>query len=168
MGLYSPRPLPALYELYSSDSQPHGGNVRRMRRARYDPYARSTQAAYIVVRDMQHQMIEVPRLEPAVDLPAAMVTAIKRLEAQGWLPEGSANHGFVFVRRAGERRNVAPTQMVPVIRAVDGDRRFDKLRWVLIPFFAKGEPPKYSTINAPIETVETESNTIPASWSPTR
>jgi putative SOS response-associated peptidase YedK len=29
------------------------------------------------------------------------------------------------------------------------------MRWGLIPFFAKGEPPKYSTINARIETVET-------------
>jgi putative SOS response-associated peptidase YedK len=29
------------------------------------------------------------------------------------------------------------------------------MRWGLIPFFAHGEPPKYSTINARIETVET-------------
>ena len=51
--------------------------------------------------------------------------------------------------------NVAPTQKVPVIRAVDGTPKLENLRWGLIPFFAKGEPPKYSTINARIETVET-------------
>ena len=51
--------------------------------------------------------------------------------------------------------NVAPTQTVPVIRAVDGVREGVSIRWGLIPFFAKGEPPKYSTINARIETFET-------------
>ena len=29
------------------------------------------------------------------------------------------------------------------------------MRWGLVPFFAKGVPPKYSTINARIETVQT-------------
>jgi putative SOS response-associated peptidase YedK len=38
---------------------------------------------------------------------------------------------------------------------VDGELRGSLLRWGLIPFFARGEPPKYSTINARIETVET-------------
>ena len=51
--------------------------------------------------------------------------------------------------------NVAPTQSVPVIRTVDAHPRGSRIRWGLIPFFAKGEPPKYSTINARIETVET-------------
>jgi len=51
--------------------------------------------------------------------------------------------------------NVAPTQQVPVIRILDGAPQGSQIRWGLIPFFAKGEPPKYSTINARIETVET-------------
>jgi putative SOS response-associated peptidase YedK len=51
--------------------------------------------------------------------------------------------------------NVAPTQSVPIIRFRDGAREGSVVRWGLIPFFAKGEPPKYSTINARIETVET-------------
>lgn len=51
--------------------------------------------------------------------------------------------------------NVAPTQQVPILREVGGERRGSTVRWGLIPFFAKGEPPKYSTINARIETVET-------------
>jgi putative SOS response-associated peptidase YedK len=51
--------------------------------------------------------------------------------------------------------NVAPTQAVPVIRSIDGQKQGLRIRGGLIPFFAKGEPPKYSCINARIETVET-------------
>jgi len=51
--------------------------------------------------------------------------------------------------------NVAPTQSVPVVRWEDGESVGLMMRWGLIPFFARGEPPKYSTINARIETVDT-------------
>lgn len=51
--------------------------------------------------------------------------------------------------------NVAPTQQVPIIRLTDVQRQGLQMRWGLIPFFAKGEAGKYSTINARIETVET-------------
>jgi len=51
--------------------------------------------------------------------------------------------------------NVAPTQNVPVLRQVDGEVRGALARWGLVPFFARGESPKYSTINARIETFET-------------
>jgi putative SOS response-associated peptidase YedK len=47
--------------------------------------------------------------------------------------------------------NVAPTQQVPVVRLTDGQREGVMMRWGLVPFFAKGVPPKYSTINATIE-----------------
>jgi len=51
--------------------------------------------------------------------------------------------------------NVAPTQLVPIVRIVEGERRGTRLRWGLIPFFARGLPTKYSTINARVETVQT-------------
>jgi putative SOS response-associated peptidase YedK len=51
--------------------------------------------------------------------------------------------------------NVAPTQSVPIVRLAEGEREGVMMRWGLIPFFAKGVPPRYSTINARIETVET-------------
>jgi putative SOS response-associated peptidase YedK len=51
--------------------------------------------------------------------------------------------------------NVAPTQPVPIVRMRDGARQGVRLRWGLIPYFAKGVAPKYSTINARIETVQT-------------
>jgi putative SOS response-associated peptidase YedK len=47
--------------------------------------------------------------------------------------------------------NVAPTQRVPVGRPSDDGPESLTMRWGLIPFFAKGVPPKYSTINATIE-----------------
>jgi putative SOS response-associated peptidase YedK len=50
--------------------------------------------------------------------------------------------------------NVAPTQAVPVVRQVDGVREGVMMRWGLVPFFAKGVPAKYATINARIETIE--------------
>lgn len=51
--------------------------------------------------------------------------------------------------------NVAPTQQVPILRMADGKPVGSTVRWGLVPYFARGEPPNYSTINARIETVET-------------
>jgi putative SOS response-associated peptidase YedK len=51
--------------------------------------------------------------------------------------------------------NVAPTEQVPVLRWRDGRPEYVQVRWGLIPFFARGEPPKFSTINARLETFET-------------
>ena len=51
--------------------------------------------------------------------------------------------------------NVAPTEEVPVIRVRKGMRQGVRLHWGLIPYFAQGVPPKYSTINARIETLQT-------------
>ena len=56
---------------------------------------------------------------------------------------------------AFESYNIAPTQKVPVVRAATDGNTCELLRWGLIPFFARGEPTKYSTINARIETLET-------------
>ena len=51
--------------------------------------------------------------------------------------------------------NVAPTEEVPVVRMRKGVLQGIRLRWGLIPYFAQGIAPKYSTINARIETVQT-------------
>ncbi len=51
--------------------------------------------------------------------------------------------------------NVAPSQAVPAIRGAGGEREGLLMRWGLVPFFARGIPPKYSTINARVETIET-------------
>ena len=52
--------------------------------------------------------------------------------------------------------NVAPQTFQPVIRINDdGKREIVKMRWGLVPFWAKDEKMAYSTINAKAETVAT-------------
>jgi len=52
--------------------------------------------------------------------------------------------------------NVAPQTFQPVIRIDDeGNREIVKMRWGLVPFWAKDEKMAYSTINAKAETVAT-------------
>jgi len=57
-----------------------------------------------------------------------------------------------------ESYNVAPTQSVPAVRLEAGVPTARLLRWGLIPFFAAGVPPKYSTINARMETVRSSAS----------
>jgi putative SOS response-associated peptidase YedK len=52
------------------------------------------------------------------------------------------------------RFNVCPSQSVPVVRWLDGQFEGTMMRWGLVPYFARGVPPKYSTINARLESVE--------------
>lgn len=54
-----------------------------------------------------------------------------------------------------ESYNVAPSTRVPVVRERDGERVCELLRWGLVPAWAKGVPPKLSTINARVETLAT-------------
>lgn len=49
--------------------------------------------------------------------------------------------------------NAAPTHDVLVCNEHDGRRRLEKMRWGLVPGWAK-EPPQFSTINAKAETLE--------------
>ena len=51
--------------------------------------------------------------------------------------------------------NVAPTQLAPVVIAGAAGNVCSLMRFGLIPFFAKGVPGNYSTINARVETIET-------------
>jgi len=54
--------------------------------------------------------------------------------------------------------NVAPSRDVPVIRTTAGGWEGVMMRWGLVPFFAHGEPPRYSTINARAETLATQAS----------
>jgi putative SOS response-associated peptidase YedK len=52
------------------------------------------------------------------------------------------------------RYNIAPTDVVPVVRRRhDGERELVLLRWGLIPYWAKDPKIGYSTINARAETI---------------
>jgi len=50
--------------------------------------------------------------------------------------------------------NLAPTQLAPVIYRRGEQNVCDVMRFGMIPFFARGEAPKYSTINATVEKLE--------------
>lgn len=58
--------------------------------------------------------------------------------------------------------NVAPTQMVPVVRLTEGRNEGLLMRFGLVPFFARGVAPKYSTINATMEKLKERSR---VAWS---
>ncbi len=49
--------------------------------------------------------------------------------------------------------NIAPSSMIPALRVIAGERRIDLLRWGLVPFWARGIPPRYSTVNATREKI---------------
>lgn len=62
--------------------------------------------------------------------------------------------------------NTSPTQSVPILRVIrdlDGERQLEPMRWGLVPYWAKGVPPKYTTINAMVETLESKP-TYRAPW----
>jgi putative SOS response-associated peptidase YedK len=52
------------------------------------------------------------------------------------------------------RYRVLPTEQVPVVVAVDGEREATQMRWGLIPYWAGGVPLKASTINATVERLD--------------
>jgi len=54
-----------------------------------------------------------------------------------------------------ESYNIAPGQQVPILRSKNGELEATAVRWGLVPFFSRGVAPRYSTINARIETFET-------------
>ena len=54
-----------------------------------------------------------------------------------------------------ESYNIAPAQQVPILRLKVGELEATTVRWGLVPFFNRGVPPQYSTINARLETFET-------------
>src|SRR6266436_32347 len=77
--------------------------------------------------------------------------------------EASIEREFNLVRSEWQfppSYNVAPTDDVPVVRVnKTGERTGSRLHWGLIPYWAKGVPPKFSTINATVEKL-----TEAASW----
>jgi putative SOS response-associated peptidase YedK len=72
--------------------------------------------------------------------------------------DASIEREFTLVRTEWQfpaSYNVAPTQIVPVVRVNKaGEHTGSRLHWGLIPFWAKGIQPKYSTINATVEKLK--------------
>jgi hypothetical protein len=87
-----------------------------MTRYHHDVYASANTPRYVVVFDLQWQIIECERLEPAADLRSAMTTTINRLVSEGWEPENTVKFGFVFLNRKGIRRLLILTERDPLDR----------------------------------------------------
>jgi len=81
--------------------------------------------------------------------------------------EASIEREFTLVRAEWQfppSFNVAPTQDVAVVRMNKAGERIGALmHWGLVPYWAKGVPPKYSTINATVEKL-TEAATWRDPW----
>ena len=89
------------------------GETAAMARHHHNVYACAKTVRYVVLFDLQWQVIDCKRLEPAADLNGAMSNAIRRLTAEGWIPEGDAKFGFVFIIRDGVRRLLILTERDP-------------------------------------------------------
>jgi hypothetical protein len=84
-----------------------------MGRYQFPAFNKVTAPRYVVVWDLQWQIIDCRSLEASSDLSAAMATAIERLAGEGWNAEGSIEYGFVFIRREAERRLLMLTPRDP-------------------------------------------------------
>jgi hypothetical protein len=81
---------------------------------------------YVVVWDLQWQVIECHRLDGGGDLRGQLADALAHLVSAGWRPESSAQYGFAFVARAQERRLVTITARDPYSRAAQSFSPFGK------------------------------------------
>jgi hypothetical protein len=68
---------------------------------------------YVVVWDLQWQVIDCRRLDPTTDLSGAMAAAMGLLEDDGWRAEATPEYGFVFFHKSGERRLLMLTPRDP-------------------------------------------------------
>jgi hypothetical protein len=84
-----------------------------MARYAFPAFNTATTPRYVVVWDLQWQVLACQRLEPAADLAGAMTAAIERLEADGWQAEATPEYGFVLIRRGTDRRLLMLTPRDP-------------------------------------------------------
>jgi hypothetical protein len=89
------------------------GENPSMPRYRFIAYVNDGNPRYLVIWDLQWKPLHWQRLEPGADLRFAMAAAIDAQAAQGWETEGTPEYGFVFIRRAAERRLLMLTPRNP-------------------------------------------------------
>src|ERR1700735_5851550 len=87
-----------------------------MARYHHDIYASAKTPRYLVLFDLQWQIIECERLEPSIDLRSAMAPIIDRLVNDGWKLESTIRFGFVFLNRNSVRRLLILTERDPLDR----------------------------------------------------
>ena len=90
------------------------------RRDSYDPLARSPRPNWLVVWDMQFNVLDSTELAPQTDLAAVLQDTAGRWRDQGWTIESEARFGSFFCRRAGERRLISISAADPAQRSGGG------------------------------------------------
>jgi hypothetical protein len=84
-----------------------------MGRTRRNVFAPSSAQHYVVVWNLQWQVIDCRRLPIGCDLRIALAQSLEWLERDGWSPESAGQFGFAFLTRAKERRLIAVTARDP-------------------------------------------------------
>jgi hypothetical protein len=90
------------------------------RRDPYNPLAPSPKARWLIVWDMQFNVLDCTELAPHTDLAALMQHTARQWSAHGWAVESDARYGSFFCRRAGERRLIAISAADPSQRTGGG------------------------------------------------
>jgi hypothetical protein len=84
-----------------------------MGRYQFSAFNKAATPRYVVLWDLYWQALECRRLEPGSDLREAMTATIAHLGGDGWQAEADPEYGFVFIRRADERRLLMITPRDP-------------------------------------------------------
>ena len=99
-----------------------------MGRARRNVFATSNAQHYVVIWNLQWQIIDCLRPQRGGDLHDALRDAIERLGSDGWTAESGAEFGFTFVTRNDERRLVMITARNPFDATAQSFSPFDPVR----------------------------------------
>lgn len=86
---------------------------RCMRRHLCHAFANDGSTRYIVLWSLQWEVIEWRQVMSGIDHREAMRDAIEAAGREGWEPEAAPAFGFVFLRRAGDRRLLMLTPRDP-------------------------------------------------------
>ena len=87
--------------------------LSRMPRRRCDPLADKVRPHWLIVADLERNMISCDALPAGTNLRRAMRSALDRLATEGWQAESDGAYGFTFIAHGQERRLVNLTPADP-------------------------------------------------------
>ena len=90
------------------------------RRDPYKPLTPSPKPRWLIVWDMQFNLLDSTELAPYTDLVAVMDQTAIQWRERGWTVESDARFGSFFCRRAAERRLIAISPADPAIATGGG------------------------------------------------
>jgi len=90
------------------------------RRDPYNPLKPSAKPRWLIVWDMQFNVLDSTELAPFADLVAAMDRQAKQWQELGWTIESDARFGSFFCHRAGIRRLIAISANDPALHTGAG------------------------------------------------